>query len=513
VVSDPAAAVDREHYHWGLYTSRHVKKFGFAYSRGDVLGLLLSAAAAILLTSAAFPVSEVFPASPLHDVALAVHAQIYEGEPSVLDAALSSEPASSTESAPGLGSVCYPTAFTYDAARNTEVFDPALLARMQGPALLSNAAMLSAGQLKTFVAEHPETVHDVIRTPPAGGQVTRWWNDLSSAQRRALKLGAPELVGNLEGVPVSARDVANRRYLAETKRAILDSLDRGVGRGVQRTLLRDLHMLGEIEAAVGDRDAMPGRSLLTLETKWPGRAAIAVGDLSTADYVTFVVPGMFYSVDAHMRDWTDATARMYDEQASFEGLFQEKGSVATVSWIGYQTPHLLNIGTLDLAREGANYLSNAIAGVRATRGTDPFISVVAHSYGSTAALLALSDGSTRADALALVGSPGSDAQSVHDLAVPAENVYVGEAGGDPVVDSAFFGSDPGAASFGAKKLSVAGSVDRLTQEVLNPSSGHNDYFTPGSEASRNLALVGIDKGRWVTDGSPDDAEKTLALAG
>jgi len=472
---------------------------------------LLFSATALLLTSAALPVTGVVPASALHESASIAYVRVSDRGADPLDAATASGIASASDADPAVQTLCYPSAFRFDPARGVEVLDPALLATMTGPSLLSNVSLLTAGQLKSFVADHPETVHQLLYDPPAGAQVSRWWNDMASAQRHTLTVGAPQVVGNLDGVPVSVRDAANRAYLRNTTRAILDRLEDGVGRGVQRTLLRDLHMLREIDAALGERDSMPQRSLLTLDTQYPGRAAIALGDLATADYVTFIVPGMFYSVDAHMRDWTDAAARIYDEQTGFEGLFQEHRTVATVGWIGYQTPHMLNIGTLDLAEEGANYLANAIDGMRSVQDTDPFISVIAHSYGTTAAMLALSDGSMRVDALALVGSPGSDAQSVRDLDVPARNVYVGEAGMDPIVDSAFFGSDPGAASFGAKKLSVAGSVDRLTKEVLNPSRGHNDYFTPGSEAMRNMALVGIDKGRWVTDGSADDAEKTLAL--
>ncbi|MFD3445747.1 alpha/beta hydrolase [Microbacteriaceae bacterium 4G12] len=463
----------------------------------------LAAAAPVTAAPAAPTLDTVPAAAPALDSTPAVDAA------SVLRAPSSSSPSSSSSASPTS------SVLIRDAARGSrgaQAFDPAVLAGLKGPALLTSVSMLSTAQLEAFVAEHPQKVRDLIRTPPAGSQVARWWKNLPPTQQRTLVAGAPEIVGNLEGVPIPVRDGANRRYLEETKDGILDRLDRGVGRGVQQTLLRDLRMLGQIEAALGERTAMPDRSLLTLDTKYPGRAAIALGDLATADYVTFVVPGMFYSVTAHMRDWTDAAARIYDEQAGFQGLFQENRAVATVAWIGYQAPHLMNIGTLDLARQGADYLSNAVDGVRTIQDTDPFVSVIAHSYGTTTTLLALSDGSTRVDAVGLVGSPGSAAQSVDELDVPARNVYVGEAGMDPIVDSAFFGSDPGAASFGAQKMSVAGSVDRLTSEVLNPSRGHNDYFTPGSEAMRNMALIGIDKGRWVTDGTPDDAEKTLALA-
>ncbi|MFP3415843.1 alpha/beta hydrolase, partial [Bacillus sp. SIMBA_074] len=98
-----------------------------------------------------------------------------------------------------------------------------------------------------------------------------------------------------------------------------------------------------------------------------------------------------------------------------------------------------------------------LEGIRALRTSDqPYLSVFAHSYGSTAALMALERHSVTVDALALMGSPGSTAQSVAGLSVTGGNVFVGEAPLDPVVDSAFFGSDPGSPSYGAKKMGVSG---------------------------------------------------------
>ena len=60
-------------------------------------------------------------------------------------------------------------------------------------------------------------------------------------------------------------------------------------------------------------------------------------------------------------------------------------------------------------------------------------------------------------------------------------------------------------------MSVAGAVDVITSRVLASSLGHNEYFSPGTESMRNLALIGIDKGELVTDGSQRDAGRTLAL--
>ena len=61
-------------------------------------------------------------------------------------------------------------------------------------------------------------------------------------------------------------------------------------------------------------------------------------------------------------------------------------------------------------------------------------------------------------------------------------------------------------------MSVRGGIDVVTNQVLVGSTGHNEYFSPGTEAMRNMALVGIDKAELVTDGTERDSGRTLALA-
>jgi hypothetical protein len=61
-----------------------------------------------------------------------------------------------------------------------------------------------------------------------------------------------------------------------------------------------------------------------------------------------------------------------------------------------------------------------------------------------------------------------------------------------VPTSAFFGSDPSAPSYGAHPMGVSGGTDPITGEKLAQSVGHNEYFDPGTESIRNMALIGID---------------------
>jgi hypothetical protein len=315
------------------------------------------------------------------------------------------------------------------------------------------------------------------------------------------------LVGNLDGVPFAARNRANdiqlRRTIADTRRRLKGEL----GKGIRLQLQRQLKTLEGVRRAATTPPGHATRSLVILDIGTTTRAAIAIGDLSTARYVSYLVPGMYFSVDQQVQDWTSTADDLHEEQQQW--LRRSFGcracsttiGVATVAWIGYQTPGLLDVGGLQLATEGAGYLEHALEAVRALRaGDEPYLTVIAHSYGSTAALMALERHTVHVDALALLGSPGSDAQSASALDVTPGNVFVAQAGLDPVVHTAFFGSDPGAPSYGATPIGVTGATDPFGARPLGASTGHNGYFTPGSECMRNLALIGIGKQDLVIEG-------------
>src|SRR5690606_12543463 len=148
---------------------------------------------------------------------------------------------------------------------------------------------------------------------------------------------------------------------------------------------------------------------------------------------------------------------------------------------------------------GRDAIASTVNGIRELRGDDqPFLSLVAHSYGSTATMMALMEYGIEVDSLALIGSPGSAAKTAADLNVAGNNVFVGEAAWDQIEDTAFFGTDPGSASFGAHALSVNGGTDPLTGAQLTESTGHNAYLDAGTESMRNLALISIGRGYLVT---------------
>jgi hypothetical protein len=397
--------------------------------------------------------------------------------------------------------------------------DPSLLPRLSGSTVLDRMSILPPAAVGSYLASHRAEVNRLLVSPPRATSVVSWWGAISSAERKSLESTAPGVVGNLEGVPFAIRDKANRLFLAQSISALKTSIDSGEGRAKLVEKRHHLDILHQVARTLVAKAGQPKRQLVTFDPSGEVRAAVVVGDLSTADYVSYLVPGMFFTVQGQMYDWTVIAQDLQTQQAAWLKTLSAADpslahkTAATVAWIGYQTPGVLDIASLDRAKAGASLLGHAVQGIQAVRaGAEPYLTLVTHSYGSTAAMMELAQGGMTVDALALIGSPGSAAQSASALAVRNDNVYVGEAAWDPIVNTAFYGSDPGSRAFGAKKMDVASGIDAITHRPLAAAVGHLGYFDADTSAMRNLALIGLDQNALVSTGSAADAGRTLADA-
>ncbi|MBT1597054.1 alpha/beta hydrolase [Curtobacterium flaccumfaciens] len=363
------------------------------------------------------------------------------------------------------------------------------LAVAHGRAFVEDLGALGPAALRRAATDR-RVVAAVQDDPPPAQTVAQWWSHLPADEQDRLLVHAPALVGNLEGVPYVVRDQANRATLHSG----LADAHVGAARAA---------MLGQVRDSLVHEPGDPRRFLVTLDTRGSGRAAISIGDLDTAADVTVVVPGMFFTVTGQMTDFTNTANDLSSEQATLAPLAATgNGSgVAVVAWMGYRTPDLSNIMSLELARTGAQRLARTVAGLRALRADDrPRVNIVAHSYGSTAAMMALASGRMTADTLTVLGSPGSDVRSASDLAVATGQVFVGGAHSDPIAGSGYFGTDPGGASFGSTVLDLAGGADALSAgDVFRRPVGHNDYLKPGTASLHDVALIGIGRGDLVRE--------------
>lgn len=375
-----------------------------------------------------------------------------------------------------------------------------LLAKLAGITLLDELGLDTPAQIQAFMQQNPQAIAEFVAHPPAPADVAQFWDRATPSQKVRLEAAAPSVIGNLEGVPYAERNAANRVSLQGAIDSLAAQLDAGVGRAAHDSLQDQLHMLQQVQQSLQTGPSGLPRTLVSLDATGSGRAAIAIGDLSTADYVTYLVPGMFYGVDQQFGAWTT----MADQFAEQQNLWLQAltpgtaKTAATISWIGYQTPTLINVASTDLAAQGKDALAASLGGLDAARaGGRPYVTVIGHSYGSTTAMLALQNDGVTVDALAVVGSPGSPAQTASELDVRGDNVWVGAAPLDYINQSGVFGSQPLSPSFGAHHFGVDGATDPVTGEQLSAALTHNDYFTVGGESFRNLTLIAIGRGDLV----------------
>ncbi|MEU9467718.1 alpha/beta hydrolase [Streptomyces avermitilis] len=242
---------------------------------------------------------------------------------------------------------------------------------------------------------------------------------------------------------------------------------------------------GDHARAAADRSmAAPSRDFLTFDGRGRGRAVEVFGDLATADRIAVLVPGSDTTLDTYGRFRAGALA-----------LHKRTGPrTAVIAWLGYETPRTISTTALTAtrAKEAAPQLRGLISELRDLRELSenrelrpsPQISLLCHSYGTV--VCARAAGDLDVDDIALLGSPGTGADSAAALHTPAR-VWASRGADDWVADvphtradlfgtTVGFGTDPVSPSFGAQVFAAG-------------DGGHSDYFRPGSVSLDNLARI------------------------
>ena len=373
-------------------------------------------------------------------------------------------------------------------------------------------------------------------SPPR--EALAWWRSLSPAERAALLVAAPGVLGNRDGLPVRVRHRANEVRLERDLAGLRSLRERGDLTDREKQVLRNA------EAAAAARDEaeqtrdpqtgepVPVRLLLYDPTAFGGDGAVAlgVGDPDIADDISVLVPGLgtdgadIPGLTAHATSVYEA-ARDADPGASH----------ASIAWIGYDAPDNIPVrdglaadaaGVVreDLAERGGAALAQAVDGLRASREGEPAdVTVIGHSYGSTTAGHAAHDQGLAADDLVFVGSPGvgGGVDDTADLGMSSQHVWAAANSHDVVPHLAGRGSidlgllggiglgnDPAEDDFGAIRFQAESGSGSET-------GAHSGYFEDGSESLDNLAHIVtgqyglVDRAPGVTDpwwGPPRDPE-------
>ncbi|MGH3979467.1 MAG: alpha/beta hydrolase [Pseudonocardiaceae bacterium] len=317
-------------------------------------------------------------------------------------------------------------------------------------------------------------------------------------------------MGNLDGIPAEARDAANRTILPREIARVQGEIDavqtqlasmEGPGERIQTTqaqarldlLNEKMDALRATESAIGP--AGGGRQLLLLDVK-PDRpkAAIATGNVDTAEHVAVFTPGMNTTVAGDLQRYIgDMEAQQLAADREARRLGNNDLSIATVTWIGYEPPSTDDFGSVshfpgrsEQAQRGGQDLAGFLDGINTSRDTDPHLSAIGHSYGSTTTGYAM-QGAGGVDEAVFYGSPGLSVNDSADLNVPAGHATVIEARNDPIADLAAFGADPNHVD-GVTNLSA--KQERLPDgRVLDESIGHSAYLTRGTTSQHNIAVT------------------------
>ncbi|MEV4705266.1 alpha/beta hydrolase [Actinoplanes sp. NPDC049316] len=360
--------------------------------------------------------------------------------------------------------------------------------------------------------------------------VRAWWDSLTPEQQEQAVQDYPELVGWLDGVPSSDRDVANRitldRTLADlnSRHTSVTSREDYLKAMAEQGRLAEVYpeslnpvgsYLAEMDrlekqrkdldnqlkgpAAIHDRlgdTGKPPALLLGFDPAGDGRAVVSIGDPDTADNVVTYVPGTTADLPGFGTDLQRADVMRADAD-----MYGTGGSTASIVWLGYDAPDAIpNAVSKDYAQDGAPALRSFQEGLRATHdGTPSHNTIIGHSYGSTTVGYAAKDGHLAADDLIFVGSPGVgvdsaselrfDGDSQHVYASTAKNDIISGAGLD---DTMVHGENPDNPGFGGRQFTSADG------SFWHPIDTHSQYWDQANPSRKNIALVVTGQGDKVS---------------
>lgn len=347
-------------------------------------------------------------------------------------------------------------------------------------------------------------------TPPE--DVKKWWDSLTPEQQQAELRDNPPYMGNLNGIPVEARDQANQTAM----RTDIENIQEAASRhGVSaQDVLDDPFRYGctpddvtrytnavKVEQALEDDQLATGAQTF-LQVYQPtkfdgqGRAAIAIGNPDKAANTTVVVPGTSHSVTEGWLSASDAS-NLYNEAVKADPT----RSASVVAWMGYDAPNSLTdpqVAQTSLAHQGGALLAADVNGLNVTHGPGPsHMTVMGHSYGSTTVADAAAGYGMHTNDAILIGCPGTDmAKSAADFHLaPGGHVFVGSASTDPVTQlgglpqvhipgtgvNLALGADPAMDGFGSTRFKA-----EVPGWTIND---HSHYFERGTESLFSMADI------------------------
>ncbi|MFI9628619.1 alpha/beta hydrolase [Streptomyces sp. NPDC052042] len=343
-----------------------------------------------------------------------------------------------------------------------------------------------------------------------------WWDHLSREERQEYITAFPDVIGNLDGIPATVRDEANRANLP----LVIASLEGQTADGAQDKLAG----LKGIQSKLS-HDSKPPMYLLGFGTEGKGRAIISYGNPDTSRNVSSYVPGLGTVLDKEFAE--DTVRRAYRTAKGAQAL---DPSSASIVWLGYDAPGFKDVMWTTNANKGAPAYNSFMDGIQATNeNEDPHITAIGHSYGSlTVGTAARQEGGIPgADDIVLLGSPGVGADNASELNVGKGHVFVSSAENDPVTKlpakkdllgvvspilgiavagghDIWFGTDPASREFGATRMESDDGPLPLWLSGQGPTPAHSGYFDPDKNrsAADNIAMIVAGRADSITTEAP-----------
>ncbi|MBO9626822.1 MAG: hypothetical protein J7484_10655 [Microbacterium sp.] len=303
--------------------------------------------------------------------------------------------------------------------------------------------------------------------------VLKLWND-NPALRGALAEQYPDIIGNLDGIPFDVRAEVNFRRLTELYSRL-------------ETLAEPLK--SDVAALWDEVDPSRGGKLISFDLNGSEQttAAIWYGPFDASN-VSTLVPGMLSKVD-----------KIGEFGKSARDLIDNTDDAA-IAWFGYDSPEVPEEPSMIRAQNGAPALRSFLLSLDAQAG-DRTINVIAHSYGSTTAALAIgsSPEGLGVDRFITVGSAGlpDDEAILDNLQSPeAPRIYATLSDNDfwaPIGKLTGWGhhTDPSGLD-GVTTFESDGGVDADGRPLL-PTPGHSAHTGvnfPGQSAPGGYLLAG-----------------------
>ncbi|SDY16177.1 Alpha/beta hydrolase [Amycolatopsis xylanica] len=343
--------------------------------------------------------------------------------------------------------------------------------------------------------------------PPEGGTPgdnKAWWASLSDTAKGVILRDNPDLVRNLDGIPIVDRDAANRAVLHREigkLEAEASALARGNPNSSRVNNPVDWPGKEKLDAVLGKLDGLRaidarlnhpagGQSqafLIGLDVTGDGKAIVSAGNPDTARNVATYVPGTGAGL-AGMADEMTRADRMVDAAHT-----ADSPSTAVIAWVGYDAPNEVvpNAISASYADAAKKDLDSFQDGLRATHQGEPsHNTAIGHSYGTTVVGHAARDEHLAVDDIVFVASPGVGVDQAAKLGLPPGHVHATVDAHDPIQLTPVHGIEPQNAGFDANVF-TSGPTDPA-QAIAGQwyaDRAHSMYWDPGNKALDNMGRI------------------------